>query len=204
MAINALRFRQQHQETEFTKAGFLVYSGDAYHYHEWEFRTMTKYEATKAEDRWALGAKVVESLRGDAYTVAEDMGTDALKKEDPVKLIEALDNNRWNIEQPINSVIVKKAKQLQRRKEKPEDIPAWLLDLSKQQGEYILEKQIVLVNHHATQFSTLLDHPFPRRTTWILNSGRWQKTEDAVVISDLTDLHGSIQPVDIMINVFHE
>ena len=44
---------------------------------------------------------------------------------DPVKLIEALDNNRWNIEQPINSVIVKKAKQLQRRKEKPEDIPAW-------------------------------------------------------------------------------
>ena len=123
---------------------------------------------------------------------------------DPVKLIEALDNNRWNIEQPINSVIVKKAKQLQRRKEKPEDIPAWLLDLSKQQGEYILEKQIVLVNHHATQFSTLLDHPFPRRTTWILKSGRWQKTEDAVVISDLTDLHGSIQPVDIMINVFHE
>ena len=89
MAINALRFRQQHQETEFTKAGFLVYSGDAYHYHEWEFRTMTKYEATKAEDRWALGAKVVESLRGDAYTVAEDMGTDALKKEDSVlKLIE--------------------------------------------------------------------------------------------------------------------
>ena len=59
---------------------------------------------------------------------------------DPVKLIEALDNNRWNIEQPINSMIVKKAKQLQRRKEKPEDIPAWLLDLSKQQGEYILEK----------------------------------------------------------------
>ena len=85
MAINALRFQQQHQETEFTKAGFLVYPGDAYHYHEWEFRTMTKYEATKAEDCWALGAKVVESLRGDAYTVAEDMGTDALKKEDKMR-----------------------------------------------------------------------------------------------------------------------
>ena len=89
MAINALRFRQQIQETELTKAGFLVYSGDAFHYHEWEFRTMTKYEATKADERWALGAKVVESLRGDAYTVAEDMGTGALKKDDAVlQLIE--------------------------------------------------------------------------------------------------------------------
>ena len=126
------------------------------------------------------------------------------KTMDPVKLIGALDCNGCNFEQPINSVIVKKAKQPQRRKEKPEDIPAWLLDLSKQQGEYILEKQIVFVSHHGAHVSKLLDNPLPRRTTWILKSGLWQKSENAVVISELTDLHGSIQPVDVMINIFHE
>ena len=126
------------------------------------------------------------------------------KLMDPVKLVEAIDTNRWSIEQPINSVIVKKAKQLQRRKEAPEEIPEWLLDLSRQQGEYILEKQIVLVTHHATHFSTLLEGQFPRRTTWIRKGTRWQKTEDSVDLSDLSDPHESIQPVDIMINVFHE
>ena len=91
MAINALRYRQNQQDTEMTKGGYLVYSGDAFHFHEWEFRTMTKYEATKAEDRWEIGARVVEGLRGDAYVVAEDLGTTALKQADSVvTLIEAM------------------------------------------------------------------------------------------------------------------
>ena len=89
MVIYALTFRQQTQETELTKSGFLIYPGDALRYHEWEFGTMTEYEATKGHDVWALGAKVVESLRGGAHAIAEDMGADALKKENAVlQLIE--------------------------------------------------------------------------------------------------------------------
>lgn len=43
---------------------------------------MTKYSATKADERRELRAGVVEGLRGDAYTVAEDLG--ALKSEEAV------------------------------------------------------------------------------------------------------------------------
>lgn len=45
---------------------------------------MTKYSATKADDRRELGAGLVDGLRGDAYTVAEDLGAEALKSEEAV------------------------------------------------------------------------------------------------------------------------
>ena len=38
------------------------------------------------------------------------------KVMDPVKLLDALDTNRWSLKQPIESIIKKRAKQLQRRK----------------------------------------------------------------------------------------
>ena len=43
--------------------------------------------------------------------------TDPLTKVmDPVKLLAALDSNTWSLKQPIESIIKKRAKQLQRRK----------------------------------------------------------------------------------------
>ena len=43
------------------------------------------------------------------------------KTMEPDKLLEALDSNRWNFKQPIESVLKKKAKQLARRKTAPSD-----------------------------------------------------------------------------------
>ena len=43
------------------------------------------------------------------------------KAMEPDKLVAALDSNLWDIEQPIESVIKKKAKQLARRKLKADD-----------------------------------------------------------------------------------
>ena len=44
------------------------------------------------------------------------------KVMEPVKLNEALNSNYWNLSQPIESVLKKRAKQLQRRKTPIEDI----------------------------------------------------------------------------------
>ena len=82
---------KQHDEPELTKAGFLVYSGSVQDYYEWEFRAMAKLHATKTEERFSLGAKLLESLRGDAYIVAQDLGHTVLKKENAIgEIIEAV------------------------------------------------------------------------------------------------------------------
>ena len=80
---------KQHDEPELTKfkAGFLVYSGSVQDYYEWEFRAMAKLHATKTEERFSLGAKLLESLRGDAYIVAQDLGHTVLKKENAIEEI---------------------------------------------------------------------------------------------------------------------
>ena len=82
---------KQHDEPELTKAGFLVYTGSVQDYYEWEFRAMAKLHATKTEERFSLGAKLLESLRGDAYIVAQDLGHTVLKKENAIEeIIEAV------------------------------------------------------------------------------------------------------------------
>ena len=91
-AGGGLRYNpKQHDEPELTKAGFLVYSGSVQDYYEWEFRAMAKLHATKTEERFSLGAKLLESLRGDAYIVAQDLGHTVLKKENAIEeIIEAV------------------------------------------------------------------------------------------------------------------
>lgn len=72
------------------------------------------------------------------------MITDPLTKViDPAKLIEALQTNRWNVEQPVNAVIVKKAKQLQRRISTQETIPEHNRKICHQPGEYQMDKDIL-------------------------------------------------------------
>ena len=90
-AGGGLRFNPRTQEEpELTKAGFLVYSGSGHDY-EWEFRAMAKFYATKADDRFSLGPKLPESLRVDAYIVAQDLGHDLLKATDAIeKIVEAV------------------------------------------------------------------------------------------------------------------
>ena len=67
-----------------TKSGVFLFRGEPTLFHEWEFRTLARFRATKKEDLPQLGPRVLEGLRDEAYLVAEDFGIEALCKEDAV------------------------------------------------------------------------------------------------------------------------
>ena len=74
------------------------------------------------------GDPLCEDLRpSDATDVVKWVDTDVMiadpltKAMDSSKLMTALETNHWDIKQPLESVLKKKAKQLQRRKTIPED-----------------------------------------------------------------------------------
>ncbi|CAE7211787.1 RE1 [Symbiodinium sp. CCMP2592] len=92
MASGSLAYRpHQDLDTDLTKFGFLVYAGTVRDFHEWEFRAMTRWKQTKVEDRSDLASKFLDSLRSEAYIVAEDLGTDVLFSSQNIpKVIEAV------------------------------------------------------------------------------------------------------------------
>ena len=52
------------------------------------------YQATKQDERTELGSNVLESLRGDAFLIAEELGLSVLKRPDAaLQLIEAVRNH---------------------------------------------------------------------------------------------------------------
>ena len=74
-----------------TKSGCFIYDGTPTQFHEWEFRTMARYNACSEEDRPKLGARILGGLRGDAFMIACDMGQEALGKADAIpKLVELI------------------------------------------------------------------------------------------------------------------
>ena len=86
MAATSLFYsNRREQETDLTKAGFLIYDGSVKDFHEWEFRSLTRLRAE--DERWQLGAKFLDSLRGEAYTLAEDVGAQALVQPDAIEKI---------------------------------------------------------------------------------------------------------------------
>lgn len=100
----------------------------------------------------------------------EVMITDPLTKiMDPVKLVQALETNRWNVEQPINSVIVKKAKQLQRRKTIAESLPENYRKICHKPGEYHVDQNLVIISHDTNRMKASETHQYRFRTTWIKN-----------------------------------
>ena len=79
MASGSLAYRpHQDLDTDLTKFGFLVYAGTIRDFHEWEFRAMTRWKQTKVGERSELASKFLDSLRSEAYIIAEDLGTDIL------------------------------------------------------------------------------------------------------------------------------
>ena len=60
----------------YTKTGILLYDGKASEFHEWEFRTRLRIRSagTDAEDYAKSMSKIVEGLKGNAFTVAKDIG----------------------------------------------------------------------------------------------------------------------------------
>ena len=95
MAVNSLRYAPNNDvEVEFKKQGFMIYNGSVADFNEWEFRLQARYQATKQDERSELGSKVLESLRGDAFLNAEELGMSVLKQPDAaVQLIEAVRNH---------------------------------------------------------------------------------------------------------------
>ena len=70
-----------------TKGGAFIYDGSASTFHEFEFRTMMRFQTAKPEDRPAVAAKIVEGLRGDAFAIARDVGMTELLSENGVKTL---------------------------------------------------------------------------------------------------------------------
>ena len=67
-----------------TKSGVFPYSGLPSQFHEWEFRTLMKYDGTKDEDKPQLASKIVEGLRDEAFDIAKDLGREVFNKTDGV------------------------------------------------------------------------------------------------------------------------
>ena len=58
---------------------------------KWEFRTKLEMKTTKEEDKDKISSHFVEALHGQAASMAQNLGTEVLSKEDgPEMLLEAL------------------------------------------------------------------------------------------------------------------
>ena len=77
-AVSSVLYSRPDAEHSETKRGSYVYWGDAANFHEWEFRTRLKILSVKEEDRTKIIAECVDGLRGDAFTVAQQIGLDEL------------------------------------------------------------------------------------------------------------------------------
>ena len=101
---------------------------------------------------------------------------------DSCKLLEAIEKNHWNIEQPINAIIVKKAKQLQRRKTATEELPEKYKKHIFQDGSFFVDDDLCYLENHPEKVKSLEDDAtYPWRSTWIQKDGKWlYKVEDHV------------------------
>ena len=79
-AVAAVLYSRSADKHEVTKSGSYIYYGDASQYHEWEFRT--RLPAKAACDKEGLYAeampKVVDGLRGDAFIITKEFGSEMI------------------------------------------------------------------------------------------------------------------------------
>ena len=110
MAVASLRYRPNASPVEESKAGYVVFSGEAHEYHYWHFRIQLKLELipalpdgngqvdegfydpdsyeTVVTKRREVMRQVVENLRGDALNVAMEIGITRLYGDDGPKLLQ--------------------------------------------------------------------------------------------------------------------
>ena len=80
-----------HRVETMRKMEYPIYDGSPAMFSEWEFRAKLRMNTTKEENQHLIASYLVEALHGQAASVAQDMGTEALSAEDgPEKLLEAL------------------------------------------------------------------------------------------------------------------
>ena len=122
MALSNLKYESGGAVQE-TRGGAFIYDGAANRFHEWEFRTRWRKNATKAEDLPKAMNSIIESLRGDAVQVAMDIKEEELLKDTGIEtMITAM---RKHVFPQVRC----EAKELYRSGHKTQGI------LSRQQGE---------------------------------------------------------------------
>jgi hypothetical protein len=89
MSISSLRFRSSVYETkpQETKSGAYIYAGEASGFHEWELRARMRLAGIKEEDLGPVSNKLVEGLRGDAFSAAMEILKKVKGMESLIELI---------------------------------------------------------------------------------------------------------------------
>ena len=79
-AVASVLFTRGGDHHQVTKSGSYIYHGDAANFHEWEFRTRLRVKTAGTDpERYAeVMSKVVNGLRGDAFTIAKEVGLERL------------------------------------------------------------------------------------------------------------------------------
>ncbi len=95
MALASLRFRRDDDHSKITdKHGQYLFDGDAASFHEWQFRVQMKMSATEKKDRPGLSAKIVDGLRGDAFSIAMDIGSTKILNDGGIDILIATSQER--------------------------------------------------------------------------------------------------------------
>ena len=69
MAVASLRYRPNAEPPEENKFGYVVFSGSAYDYHHWVFRSELKMQTATGSKVSETMQNIVENLRGEALAV---------------------------------------------------------------------------------------------------------------------------------------
>ena len=90
MAAASLKFDPSNTYDE-TRNGSFIYDGSAAQFHQWQFNVMMKMSSVKKEDKQKEMANIVQALRGEAATLAMDIGCTELLQDDGIdKLTKAI------------------------------------------------------------------------------------------------------------------
>ena len=77
-----------------TRNGAFVYDEAPGKFHEWEFRTMVKWQSSEEHKRLQSLSTIVDGLRGEAARIAMDIGHATLLREDGSGVIRLVEISR--------------------------------------------------------------------------------------------------------------
>ena len=78
-AVQAVLFQTGPITWQETKQGSIIFSGEAASFHDWEFRTRMKMMGCTDPSKYAENmSKIMDGLRGEAFTLAMEIGTKKL------------------------------------------------------------------------------------------------------------------------------
>ena len=91
MAGHSLRYDGATMSHE-TRGGAFVYDGTPGKFHEWEFRTMVKWQSSEPQKRLQSLSTIIDGLRGEAARIAMDIGHATLLRDDGTGVTRLVDD----------------------------------------------------------------------------------------------------------------